>query len=85
MLKSYLSDRWHYVDMNGKETNQKRITTGVSQGSNLGTFLFLLCIKNLDCSSGNSEVSMFANENTIFNAKMKERFTMQPDIDLISD
>ena len=29
MMKSYLSDRWQYVGMNAKETNQKRITTGV--------------------------------------------------------
>ena len=33
MIKSYLSGRWQYVDTNGKETNQKRITTGVPQGS----------------------------------------------------
>ena len=42
MMKSYLSDRWQHVDMNEKETNQKRITTGVPQGSTLGPFLFLL-------------------------------------------
>ena len=36
MMKSYLSDRWQYVDMNGKESNQKRITTGFPQGSILG-------------------------------------------------
>ena len=58
--------------MNGKETNQKRITTSVSQGSILKIFLFLLCINNVDSSSGNSEVSMFANDNTKFKAKMKK-------------
>ena len=69
MMKSYLSDRWQYVDMNGKETNQKRITTGVPQGSILGPFLFLLYINNLDSPGGNSKWSMFAYDTTIINAK----------------
>ena len=82
MMKSYLSDRWQYVDMNGKETNQKRITTGVPQGSILGPFLFLLYINNLDSSSGNSKESMFANDTTFMQKNVS--FTMQPGIDLIS-
>ena len=85
MMKSYLSDRWQYVDMNGEETNQKRITTGVPQGSILGSFIFLLYINNLDTSSRNSKVSMFADDTTIFNAKKNVSFTMQPETDLISD
>ena len=85
MMKSYLSDRWQNVDINGKETNQKRITTGVPHGSTLEPFLFLLDINNLDSSSGNSNVSMFADDTIIFNAKKNVSFTMQPEIDLISD
>ena len=69
MMKSYLSDRWQYVDMNGKVTNKNRITTGFPQGSILGLFLFLPYINNLDSSSGNSKVSMFADDTTINNAK----------------
>ena len=85
MMKNYLSDRWQCVDMNGKETNQKRITTGVPQGSVLGPFLFLFYINNLDSSSGNSKVSMFADDTTLFNANKNVRFTRQPETDLISD
>ena len=85
MMKSYLSDRWQFVDMNGKETNQKRITTGVPQGSILGLFLFLLYINNLGSSVGNSKMSMFADNTTISNAKKNVSFTMQREVDLISD
>ena len=85
MMKSHLSNRWQYVDMNGKETHQKRITTVVPQGSILGSFLFLLYINNLDSFSGNSKVSRFTHDTTIFNAKENVSFTMPPEIDLISD
>ena len=85
MMKRFLSDRWQYAKMNGKGTNQKRITTGVPQESILGLFLFLLYIINLDSSSENSKMSMFADDTTIFNAKKNVSFTMQPEIDFISD
>ena len=78
MMKCYLSDRRQYVDMNGEETSQDRITTGVPQGSILGLF-------RLDSSSANSKVSMFADDTTIFKAKKKESFTLPPEKDLISD
>ena len=42
MMKNYLSERWQFVDMNGKEINQKRIRTGVPQGSISRHFLSLL-------------------------------------------
>ena len=85
MMKSYLSDRWQFVDMIVEETNQKRITRSVPQGSILGPFLFLLHINNLDSFSGNSKMSMFANDTTIFNTEKNVSFSMQPEIVLNSD
>ena len=69
MLKKYLRDRGQYVDMNGRETNQKRITKNVRQGSTLGPFHILLYFNKLDSSSGSSQVSMFADDSIVFDAK----------------
>ena len=66
MMKSYLSDRWQYADMNGKETSK---TDHNRCFTRILPFLFLLYIKNLDSSSGNSKVSMFADDTTILKAK----------------
>ena len=38
MMKSYFSDRLQYVDMNGKETNQIRMTTCIPSRIHLRTF-----------------------------------------------
>ena len=49
------------------------------------TFPLPIYINTLDSFSGNSKVSMFADDPIIFNTKKNVSFTMQPEIDLISD
>ena len=74
LLNSYLSDRWQYIDLNGTCTSKKQILTGVPQGSILGPFLFLLYINDLDKNSGDSNVTMFADDTTLINAGKSKNF-----------
>ena len=84
LLNSYLNDRWQYIDLNGTCTSKKQILTGVPQGSILGPFLFLLYINDLDENSGDSNVTMFADDTTLINAGKSKNFSVQEDIDKIT-
>ena len=44
LLKSYLTDRYQYVEYKSARSPTKSIITGVPQGSILGPFLFLIYI-----------------------------------------
>ena len=60
-FKSYLSNRWQYVKLNGKCSDLERIDIGIPQGSILGPLLFLLYIKDLPNAS-NFFVKLFADD-----------------------
>ena len=46
-FKDYLSNRVQYVTYNGTKSMRVKINCGVSQGSKLGSLLFLMYIKDL--------------------------------------
>ena len=64
LIKSYLSNRKQYVDINGHYSELFSITHGVPQGSNLGPLLFNLYISDLPHFLNNSKPIQFADDTT---------------------
>ena len=73
LLKSYLSDRYQYTQVNGSNSKLGLIRTGIPQGSVLGPILFLLYINDLT-KSVQSHVTLFADDSNIFD-RMEENGT----------
>ena len=67
IMKSYLSDRRHYVIMKSTSSNKKLIKTGVPQGSLLCQFLFLTYINDLPQFCEKSDLRLFADDTSVYN------------------
>ena len=52
-LKSYLSNRQQYTQINGVNSNMKVVEYGVPQGSVLGLLLFLLYVNDIEHATKN--------------------------------
>ena len=84
-IKSYLSNRKQYVDMNGTLSNTEAITVGVPQGSILGPLLFLIYINDLPASLEQLIPVMFADDtNLIIKGKNLTELTSAINQDLKS-
>ena len=64
-FKSYLSNRSHYVSINGYESGLAAINCGVPQGSVLGPKLFLLYINDLNQAIKFCKVHHFADDTNL--------------------
>ena len=65
LLHSYLSNRKQYTEINNTKSNILSITTGVPQGSILGTLLFIIYINDLAQVSDMFNFIMYADDTTL--------------------
>ena len=65
LVRSYLSDRHQFTQVNGSYSKLGLIRTGIPKGSVLGPILFLLYINDLT-KSVQSHVTLFAGDTNIF-------------------
>lgn len=64
-IRSFLTDRYQSVIVNGKFSHPCEVRSGVPQGSVLGPLLFLILIGDIDQNVASSFVSSFADDTRI--------------------
>ena len=64
-FKSYLSNRYHYVSINGYESGLAALNFSLPQGSALGPLLFLLYINDLNQAIKFFKVHHFADDTNL--------------------
>lgn len=61
-LESFLSDRSQVVDVNGKSSTSKTVSSGVIQGSVIGPILFTFYVNDLPSACSDCQIEMFADD-----------------------
>ncbi|GBP84139.1 Probable RNA-directed DNA polymerase from transposon BS [Eumeta japonica] len=76
LLKSYLSNRFQKVDVNGKKSSGSIVHMGVPQGSILGPFLFLVYINDLPSLVKDvHEIVLFADDTSLLFKVKRQQLT----------
>lgn len=66
LIRSYLSQRYQYTNVNGTESNAREIKYGVPQGTVLGPLLFIIYINDMLLLPTNGLKICFADDTTLF-------------------
>ena len=73
LFKSYLQDRKQYVVCKGRVSNLYECPSGVPQGSNLGPYLFLLYISDIQENLCHSKCLLYADDLKMYREINNER------------
>ena len=67
-FRSYLSDRYQYIDLDGTQSEKLLITTGVPQGSILGPLLFLIYMNDIHLASDKFHSILYADDTSLLDS-----------------
>ena len=86
-LRSYLSYRTHYVDVEGHSSGSLPVISGVPQGSVLGPLLFLIYVNDLPQSILTSYPFLFADDTKLLSAIKghSDSLALQEDLAFVED
>ena len=65
-IKSYLQNRYQFVNFRNVNSDEQKIICGIPQGSILGPSLFILYINDICNSSNLLKFTLFADDTNIF-------------------
>ena len=85
-IQDFLSNRTQRVIINGTQSEDRTVTSGIPQGSVLGPILFVLYINDLP-SRVKSEIRLFADDTKLFTRSDIDGATdtLQEDLDLLQN
>ena len=65
-FQSYLYNRTQSCNINGKMSSYEPVTCGVSQGSILGSLLFIIYMNDLHLAVDNAEITMYTDDTSMY-------------------